>query len=90
MVSMSRISTWGLAVEDLRSKKAASRLLCNVGVVQLTETTDCRQEQVPQACFPGFHLHTQIGLCLLFFIVFLRNINDSTFRSSIIWGVCHL
>lgn len=62
MVSMSMISTWGLAVEDLRSKKAASCLLCNVGVVQLTEATDCRQEKVPQAHIPGFHLHTQIGL----------------------------
>lgn len=62
MVSISMISTWGLAVEDLGSKKAASCLLCNVGVVQLAETTDCRQEQVPQARLPGFHLHTKIGL----------------------------
>lgn len=60
--AVSMISTWGLAVENLRSKKAASCLLCYVGVVQLTETTDCRQEQVPQAHFPGFHLHTQIDL----------------------------
>lgn len=61
MVSMSMISTWGLAIEDLGSKKAASCLLCDVGVVQLTETTDCWQEHVPQAFFLGFHLHTQIG-----------------------------
>lgn len=88
MVSISIISTWGLAVEDLRSKKTASCLLCNVGIVQLTKTTDCRQKQVPQARFPGFNLHTQYFP--LFFIVFLWNVYNCTFRSSIIWGVCHL
>ena len=48
--------TRSLAVEDFRGKEAASSFLCDVGIVQLTETTDCRQEQVPQACLPGFHL----------------------------------
>lgn len=90
VVSMGTISTWSLAVEDFRSKQATPRLLCNVGVVQLAETTDCRQEQVPKAHFPGFHLQPGMNVCTLFFRISLRIFYSCTFRSSIIPGVCHL
>lgn len=72
MVSTSTVSTWGLAVEDFGSEEAAPRLLCDVSVVQLAQTPHGRQEQVPQARFPGFHLRTQINLHVLLFIVSLN------------------
>lgn len=48
--------TRSLAVEDLRGKEATSGFLCDVGVVQLTETADRGQEQVPQPRLPSFQL----------------------------------
>lgn len=56
--------TWSLAVKDIRAKDAVSSFFCNIGIIQLTESTDCRKEQVPQPCFPGLHLNAQIT-CVL-------------------------
>lgn len=72
VVSTSAVSTWSLAVEDFGSEEAAPRLLCDVSVVQLAQTPDGRQEQVPQARFPGFHLHAQINIHVWLFIVSLN------------------
>lgn len=52
--------TRSLAVENFRGKGAMPRLLCDVGIVQLSEAADCRQEQVPQPFLPGFHLEVQM------------------------------
>lgn len=61
--------TRSLAVENFRGKGATPCLLCDVGIVQLTEATDCRQEQVPQPFLPGFHLEAQMDLTTEFQIL---------------------
>lgn len=52
--------TRSLTVEDFRGIDAAPSFLCNIGIVQLTETTDCRKEQVPKPCLLGFNLVTKM------------------------------
>ena len=50
--------TWSLAVKDIGGKEAPSSFFCDEGVVQLSESANCRQEKVPQPRLPGFHLDT--------------------------------
>lgn len=51
--------TWSLAVEHFGSEEAAARFFCDVGIIQLSESTDRRQEQVPQPGLLGFLLDSQ-------------------------------